>query len=1378
MATIVVSTNSVLSDLTYVTGDTILVSDGVTLTVNQSFGTKKPTQITSTGTGKIKIENTSTTSAILLDLTYGSGTPRLVAEQNSTLEIKGNWIEVATGTNTDSQLLFTSNNVAGINIDYPTKVQVETGNGTGIFEDWRVLPEDVSGGHVNRFGFNKANTTVGTVAVSSGGTVTGTGTSFSTNMVGLPFRCPSHTEDYVITAVSNTTTMTVQRYDATTYNGGTISAGTSYVIKDSCLVNREEVGNLELGNVLFFNPLTTQVTCGNGTNGNMIPSGAKVRIPNIHITATQFSTTTTTAITSTSNQSITLTNATGLPTTNSSYTSTQSSAGSLLFVNGTTIERIHYTTRSGNVISATNMNRGVFGTTAQSSFPIGTTVYFIPSPITGQVSGATDCDTSGTVDIDTCSFGIFFYPTFSNFFSLKIKNIGGFSRLNVSSSIGTYEVDGISVISEAFTLPGTVPAVFFASSLLGVGTIKNVNISFTQAGFVSNAATSYGLQGQNIINIAEVNNVSSFFYKRNAGTAGISLRGVYLLSFPPTSTIRNLKVVGCSAMFAVSNDYYAKDIYFSDTTFAKTIPVTGLYPFYLATATRASIEGFGLLNGGKATRNYLIGIENTCIDCVIHNKGYPSIDGNSQCHALCNDSGQGTVFSYFDITNPRVQNIGFSAGNQTGGIGGLKRKIRVPSISSEGSATGVFYKSREMLDVVTGPYRYWSSSVTTAVCPNFVDVQPIVVLQNTESDSAGSIFVGAFSAESQYDLYEITSGTPYIDNIGRFYLKTIGDQFVIKSIYPLRSITSFDTVTGYYINFKINTVSTQLSGVTVEFRMSNWGETNNGSWTTFTSMSDLETARQALIGYNSNVGLDLQVRYTATDSTTKYVLNTRFPANLDNTYSPPVYVSKYTFTGTSIGSTAAFYNTTSTPTLITSVLSTTINQTFELDYDFDNSNIPYIAKLRKPGYSFLSFSGTYNATPQTLPVFQTQVLDTSSNPLYMSGQTGATINHSTQTITVTSNISAQQLWSICQDNLSSLSNLLYDDFFVTSNGSSFSCTYDLVINNCVLSGTSTILMPTKNVSFVGTGSTTNFITDSTGTKVNINLTNIVPNSRIQIYNVTDATEIYNAVVTGTSLTLPQTWTSNKTLRVRATYCVGTIAYDPYENTGLFTSSGMSMNLTQVLDEIYNNLVIDGSSVTECSADYPNIFINVTDPDGVTTVQRIYAWFHSIEHTEDGIRFFFGGLDAEDDANFKIDVSKMDLKIFNTSISPVMLIGARLYRSDNSTVIATSSNSVQLDPAKAYIALGSTGATAQQVWEYGTRTITQTIPTAAQNASAVRTELATELGRIDVAVSTRNSIAPDNASVTAIKTKTDNLPADTEQELLDIKTNTNLIPATV
>jgi hypothetical protein len=71
--------------------------------------------------------------------------------------------------------------------------------------------------------------------------------------------------------------------------------------------------------------------------------------------------------------------------------------------------------------------------------------------------------------------------------------------------------------------------------------------------------------------------------------------------------------------------------------------------------------------------------------------------------------------------------------------------------------------------------------------------------------------------------------------------------------------------------------------------------------------------------------------------------------------------------------------------------------------------------------------------------------------------------------------------------------------------------------------------------------------------------------------------------------------------------------------------------------------------------------------------------------------------------------------------------------------------------------GGGSLTAADVWSYSSRTLTTAIPTASANAAAVRTELATELGRIDVATSTRLAAsaytAPDNASVAAILTDT-------------------------
>ncbi|MFN4894205.1 MAG: hypothetical protein ACK5HO_00290 [Pseudomonadota bacterium] len=76
------------------------------------------------------------------------------------------------------------------------------------------------------------------------------------------------------------------------------------------------------------------------------------------------------------------------------------------------------------------------------------------------------------------------------------------------------------------------------------------------------------------------------------------------------------------------------------------------------------------------------------------------------------------------------------------------------------------------------------------------------------------------------------------------------------------------------------------------------------------------------------------------------------------------------------------------------------------------------------------------------------------------------------------------------------------------------------------------------------------------------------------------------------------------------------------------------------------------------------------------------------------------------------------------------VQALLIQSANATVVTTSGG-------------GGGGATAADIWSYASRTLS--VGGASNIATAVRTELATELGRIDV-------------SMSSIKAKTDSLPA--------------------
>lgn len=76
--------------------------------------------------------------------------------------------------------------------------------------------------------------TTGTVAVASDGTVTGTGTTFTSDMVGRGFKAAGHTKWYRVKQVNSATSLIIEKDvddENATYDGGVISAGASYTIE-------------------------------------------------------------------------------------------------------------------------------------------------------------------------------------------------------------------------------------------------------------------------------------------------------------------------------------------------------------------------------------------------------------------------------------------------------------------------------------------------------------------------------------------------------------------------------------------------------------------------------------------------------------------------------------------------------------------------------------------------------------------------------------------------------------------------------------------------------------------------------------------------------------------------------------------------------------------------------------------------------------------------------------------------------------------------------------------------------------------------------------------------------------------------------------------
>lgn len=262
------------------------------------------------------------------------------------------------------------------------------------------------------------------------------------------------------------------------------------------------------------------------------------------------------------------------------------------------------------------------------------------------------------------------------------------------------------------------------------------------------------------------------------------------------------------------------------------------------------------------------------------------------------------------------------------------------------------------------------------------------------------------------------------------------------------------------------------------------------------------------------------------------------------------------------------------------------------------------------------------------------------------------------------------------------------------------------------------------------------LTETSGTitlvqNVNAVAQNIIDDSRVQLYNVTKATEIDNSVVSGgsgysyTINLLDGTVDDGDTMRLRATYSVTTTAKESIESTGVISSSGLTFLDTQVDDDTYNTNAVDGSAVTGFSADYVNDQMDVT-VDADFNITSWYAWWVYNLTTSQGISDFFGGVTAEDIANYRINNATVDI-YFDCTLAAGLLVkqidNPRIYRADGAYPV--------IEPT-------SGGGTLDIVWRE------KVLIAANDDITAIR---ATVDANLDVVVSTR-----------ATQTSVDNLPS--------------------
>ncbi len=228
---------------------------------------------------------------------------------------------------------------------------------------------------------------------------------------------------------------------------------------------------------------------------------------------------------------------------------------------------------------------------------------------------------------------------------------------------------------------------------------------------------------------------------------------------------------------------------------------------------------------------------------------------------------------------------------------------------------------------------------------------------------------------------------------------------------------------------------------------------------------------------------------------------------------------------------------------------------------------------RKYGYRFYSFVKLINeAVADIIAILDSPASNpfiTESSASAVADYTGFTINHSTQVITVTTPHTVQELYDWVNYHLTLDENLNVPEFFTTIDGTTYNCSYDMVVDGVTLAGSGKRLyMPANDFSAINGGGAGCIVTDSSGTLVAITLQNIVPGSTWAVYKASDGSEIVSSTVAASSeVSANYTHLTDTAVIVRVRKASSYPKYLPWSAAGTITSSGLTVVVAQVEDSI-------------------------------------------------------------------------------------------------------------------------------------------------------------------------------------------------------------------
>jgi hypothetical protein len=1008
-----------------------------------------------------------------------------------------------------------------------------------------------------------------------------------------------------------------------------------------CTGSQSDYGTGDVGRVLFYDHAARTLKTGDGTNGSLFASGTRFRIPNVYWDMDPFTVTVAAPGWSTGTGSQPVSSSTNCPV--SSGANVNAVAGGECF----TITALG----AGTVTTA---SRGAEGSTA-TAHEAGTVIYILPQTVDNSGSGVWPNSTSNyigrTISLTNCWFGRWWkFGVNAAFFNLNRVGIymPAFAAGASASTLGTQSSWTVSNSVMYGNLGRGLHPVFATGSLYGPFSFTdNLLIAHASASATQSATSSsinfFNLQARNVqalsgLRVWRMGFNSSLSNQSN----GVALTGTSVA----TRTLANCEAVGVTYVMTNCSGFDFSGFRYSHTNgVANTAAANGGPLSINGGNSNLIFRDFDVMSGGRAPYTGFFNVANGNAGLIIHNKvggSIKTIDGQSRIDRLTWFETTDSVLSHMRVSNMRA--AGTTIISQATGNRNTFRALQWSDVAGAAfDSSSVIMEPNMTIDCIGGPLSGTSGLITQ-------DVPALYGAAHTYATQAGGIWAGPFSPQNALALYDLTGGA-YTSDDGqnRLYLETSGAVAVVKSAKAITGLTSISGAAVAYLSHVNFT-----TGVTAEFRLCKWGDDITAiSWGSFTG-GNVQTAFGALSGYSDSVGLNLQLRFTATTTSAgRYLTQLLIPGQMNASYNPAVGTVSINIAGASAAALAAVYYGPSDTFAGSVTLSGSGAGAVSVPYDFDGSSQDFEVRVRALEWSSVASAGTYGRDGSTAVVSQQALSGYVAGPY-----AGASFNKSTKVVTVSSAMTTQDLWSAWREYIVQLVNFDTDDDW----------TYP------------ELNAGTWEVAFSGAGSITGSYTDVNGTRAPITAPNLPVGTRVQFYNFTDSVELTNEVLAGAGASTSLYFTTAKTIRLRASK-LGSL---PIEAFGVMTASGLTFIDEFVTDDVYVAKGIDGSTVTEFSADEPNVQIDSNDPDGTSSVWRCYAWFRYYETSSIGVAgVLFGAAQAIDTENLAIDSARADIQLDNVSAVPLKISDGYMYRTDGATIIAPTSGSIQMDPKKAY-----------------------------------------------------------------------------------------------